>query len=86
MIIKKTLSVCFICDTKDWKLIKTESEPGQFSKRIAVFMDSVLTPRAFKQCAVCMYCLYHFEIWYEVRTAIFNKVSVVFQQLRQVSI
>lgn len=81
MTIKKTLTICFICDTKDWKLIKTESEPGQFSTSMAVFMESVLTPRAFKQCAVCMYCLYHFHIWLKLRTTIFNQVSVVLYHL-----
>lgn len=76
LIVKKSLSECFICDTKDWKLIKTDSDPAEFCSRITVFMNSVLTPRAFKQCAVCLYCLYHFHIWYDIRTTIFQKVGI----------
>lgn len=38
-------------------------------------MDAVLTPRPFKQCAVCLYCLFHFNIWFGVRTAVFDMLQ-----------
>lgn len=72
---KDNLRKCFICETKS-KLIKTDADPDGFRARMKVFMQSSQSPKEFAKCAVCLTCLFQFDIWCTMKQCIQDMVNI----------
>lgn len=63
---------CFMCESGNHKLVKTDLDAEELSKKMEAFAETY-NPR--KHSAICLHCLFNLGMWCDLQELVLNMVS-----------